>query len=149
MLHVRNKSNGLVCLMLCRYCSKLTTETQKERYLTSLFVTNIYLFKVNNRNTRKRCKICSQLKAPQLCQYLLVGGNRKTVVYKRSVEKLFWNITQNLQENKCNRILFNKLFKKETLTLVFSCKFCKDIQNSFFVEHLRVNSSENTYSQQY
>ena len=22
---------------------------------------NIYLFKVNNRNTRKRCKICSKL----------------------------------------------------------------------------------------
>ena len=23
--------------------------------------TNIYLFKVNNRNTRKRCEICSKL----------------------------------------------------------------------------------------
>ena len=64
------------------------TVQQKERYLTSLFVTNIYLFKVNNRNTTKRCKRCSQLKTPQLCQCLLVGGNRKTVVYKRSFEKL-------------------------------------------------------------
>ena len=31
---------------------------------------NIYLLKVNNRNTRKRCKICSKLtiKTPQWCQ---------------------------------------------------------------------------------
>ena len=26
-----------------------------------LFPANIYLFKVNNRNTRKRCEICSKL----------------------------------------------------------------------------------------
>ena len=26
-----------------------------------LIVANIYLFKVNNRNTKKRCEICSEL----------------------------------------------------------------------------------------
>ena len=32
---------------------------------------NIYLFKVNNKNTRKRCEICSKLtiKTPERCFY--------------------------------------------------------------------------------
>ena len=36
--------------------------------LTSCYPANIYLFKVNNRNTRKRCEICSKLtiKAPDV-----------------------------------------------------------------------------------
>ena len=31
---------------------------------------NIYLFKVNNKNNRKRCEICSKLtvKTPEICQ---------------------------------------------------------------------------------
>ena len=29
--------------------------------MTTMYSANIYLFKVNNRNTRKRCKICSKL----------------------------------------------------------------------------------------
>ena len=35
----------------------------------TIFPANIYLFKVNNRNTRKRCKICSKLaiKTPERC----------------------------------------------------------------------------------
>ena len=28
----------------------------------SIYPANIHLFKVNNRNTRKRCKICSKLR---------------------------------------------------------------------------------------
>ena len=37
--------------------------------------TNIYLFKVNNRNTRKRCKICLKLtiKTPEGPKYVLTG----------------------------------------------------------------------------
>ena len=37
------------------------------------FPDNIYLFKVNNRSTRKRCEICSKLtiKAPERRQWLL------------------------------------------------------------------------------
>ena len=36
---------------------------------------NIYLLKVNNKGTRKRCKICSKLtiKTPQICQWLCSG----------------------------------------------------------------------------
>ena len=38
---------------------------------TSQFPANIYLFKVSNRNTRKRCEICSKLtiKMPERCQW--------------------------------------------------------------------------------
>ena len=34
----------------------------KRTKLQSNYQTNIYLFKVNNRNSRKRCEICSKLK---------------------------------------------------------------------------------------
>ena len=32
-----------------------------QKYLLSVIPANIYLFKVNNKDTRKRCKICSKL----------------------------------------------------------------------------------------
>ena len=36
---------------------------------TNAYLTDIYYFKVNDINTRKRCEICSKLtiKAPELC----------------------------------------------------------------------------------
>ena len=39
------------------------------------FTANIYLFKVNNRNTKKRCKICSKLtiKTPEQGQWRCSG----------------------------------------------------------------------------
>ena len=33
----------------------------KFNYMGSAFLANIYLLKVKNRNTRKRCEICSKL----------------------------------------------------------------------------------------
>ena len=39
----------------------LTSEYWKALKLCVTFPANIYLFKVNNRNTRKRCEICSKL----------------------------------------------------------------------------------------
>ena len=40
-------------------------------YTKKKFLTNIYLFRVNNRNTRKRSKICLNLimKTPELWSY--------------------------------------------------------------------------------
>ena len=43
-------------LLLDHQASFVIVETQKESNPA-----NTYLFKVNNRNTRKRCKICSKL----------------------------------------------------------------------------------------
>ena len=41
----------------------------------SRFLTGIYLFKVNNKNTRKRIEICSKLtiKTPERCHWRLSG----------------------------------------------------------------------------
>ena len=41
---------------------------------THHFPANINLFKVNNRNTRKRCEICLKLtiKTPERCDYSLL-----------------------------------------------------------------------------
>ena len=34
-----------------------------------------------------------------------------------------------------------QLYKKETLTQLFSCEFCKIFKNTFFTEHLWTNDS--------
>ena len=39
---------------------KIICAQHKKDYISS-FPANTYLFKVNNRNTRKRCEICSKL----------------------------------------------------------------------------------------
>ena len=50
----------------------LKTKAFVPRFLKSIFPANIYLFKVNNRNTRKMCKICSNfsIKIPERGQCL-------------------------------------------------------------------------------
>ena len=40
--------------------TKVTKERERERERV-LILANIYLFKVNNRNTRKTCVLCSKL----------------------------------------------------------------------------------------
>ena len=37
------------------------TNCEMIRVKVSMFLANIYLIKVNNRNTRKKCEICSEL----------------------------------------------------------------------------------------
>ena len=53
-------------------------QEHSEKYLSTDFPANIYLFKFNKRNTRKRCEICSKLtiKTPEqrlgcICEFLL------------------------------------------------------------------------------
>ena len=55
-------------------------------------------------------------------------------------KKLFLKISQNSQENNCARVSFLirlqasacSFIKKETLTEVFSCEYCKTSKNIFF-----------------
>ena len=63
----------------------------------------------------------------------------EAVVQRCSVKEVFLEISQNLQENTCVRVSFlikllfiiNKFFiKKETLTQVFSYKFCEISKNT-------------------
>ena len=56
-----------------------------------------------------------------------------------SIKKLFLKISQNSQENSSARAL---LIKREALTQVLSCEFCKIFKNTFFTEHLRATASK-------
>ena len=51
-----------------------------------LYPANIYLFKANNRNTRKRCEICSKLttKTPERCHW------RRSGVFIVNFEHVFY-----------------------------------------------------------
>ena len=62
---------------------------------------------------------------------------------------MFWEISQNSQENTCLRVshliklqaeAYN-FIKKETLAQVFSCEICEISKNTFLTEHLRVTAS--------
>ena len=56
----------------------------------------IYLFKVNNRNIRTRCEICSKLtiKTPERRQWQHVIAGLGHVYFNRAFEKL-WNMSVN------------------------------------------------------
>ena len=62
----------------------------------------------------------------------------EAVARRCSVKKVFLEILQNSQENNCARVSFlikllvSNLIRKETLTQVFSCKFCEIPQNGFY-----------------
>ena len=62
----------------------------------------------------------------------------KAVVRRCSVKKVFLEISQNLEENTFARGSFLikleacNFIKKETLTQVFSCEFCKTFKNTNF-----------------
>ena len=53
----------------------------------------------------------------------------EAVAWRCSVKKILLEILQNLQENNCARVFFNKVvgnfIEKETLAQVFSCEFCE------------------------
>ena len=63
-------------------------------------------------------------------------------------KKMFVEIWQNSQENTCARASFliklqaYNFIKKETLTQVFSCEFCKIFKNTYFTEHLWTTASK-------
>ena len=66
---------------------------------------------------------------------------KSTFIYYRSnhwwcsIKKLSLKISQNWQENTCARVsfLFFNFIKKEALTSVLSCKFCKNFQKTCFM----------------
>ena len=57
-----------------RWVPHLKNQSKFSKKERSQYPTNIYFFKVNNRNTRKRCEICSKLiiKTPERCWSLLL-----------------------------------------------------------------------------
>ena len=72
---------------------------------------------------------------------IATGGFCKKGVLRKSAQSTGNHLCQSLffiklQASACN------FPKKETLTLVFSCKFCKISKKIFFTEHLRPTASE-------
>ena len=61
----------------------------------------------------------------------------KGVARRSSVKKVFLKISPNSLKKACVNVSFLIKIKKETLALVFSCKFDKIIKNTFFIKHLR------------
>ena len=65
-------------------------------------------------------------------------------------KKVFYEISQNSQENTCARVFLNKVaglkdcnfIKKGTLAQVFSCEFCKISMKTFSTEHIQTTASE-------
>ena len=59
----------------------------------------------------------------------------EAVARRCSIEKVFLDILQNLQENTCARVsFFNKacnFIERETLAQVFPCEFCKISKSTF------------------
>ena len=63
------------------------------------------------------------------------------------MKKLFLNISQNSEENTCDRVSFLinlqaacNFIKKETLAQVFSCEFCKISKKTFLTEWLLLDN---------
>ena len=66
----------------------------------------------------------------------------KAVIRRCSVKKVFLEISQNSQENTCASCRPATLLKKESLALVFSCKFCEISQNNFLYRTPLVTAAE-------
>ena len=84
---------------------------------------NIYLFKFNNRNTRKRCGICSKLtiKTPERGDWRRSGV---FIVNYRHISHLFWffycyfkqvNVSRNMHMFHGKRVYLQSTFSMSTL----------------------------------
>ena len=68
--------------------------------------------------------------------YIKSSRNVRSSHQRCFVKKMFFEISQNSQENTCVRVSIKKVFiKKETLAQVFSCEFCEISKNTFVIEH--------------
>ena len=100
---------------------------------------------------------------PVIMQVVIVFGYLTNIVPKQSCtpeaatrgvleEKVFLESSQNSQENTCPRVSFLiklqavcNFIKKETLTKVFSCKFCEISKNTFFTVQVWATASNTLY----
>ena len=64
-----------------------------------------------------------------------VLGNFCKILRKIPVPDYLFNKVAGLRPQACNFI------KKEALAQVFSCEFCKIVQNTFFTEHILATAS--------
>ena len=102
-------------------------------------------FETDSVNVMKNRSLVA--KKQRKSQYMLAArSNHQRCSIKKGVLK---NFTKFTGKHLCQRLFFNKVpgqacnfIKKESLTQVFSCEFCKNFKNTFFTEHLRATASE-------
>ena len=80
--------------------------------ILQLFQANFHLFKVNNRNTRKRCKICLKLtvKTPERCNWSCSGGLVDNFEYISQLFLVFLMLAGCLKELVINIYAWRKCF---------------------------------------
>ena len=96
----------------------------------------------------KRIKEKKNQKLPPLAKF--AEAATRGVLWK----KVFFEISQNSQENTCARVscwirlqaLGLQLIKEEALAQVFSCEFCDISKNTLFTEHLWATASSFIFS---
>ena len=122
-----------------------------------------YLLKVNNRNTRTRCEICSKLtiKTPERRHWQMISFNVKSLFTNVSLNDtmdillrniyLDKEINTNLTEKelkepillctKCVHFTYNNLMYKHVDSLVMECPFGLILAGIFMVELERIISN--------
>ena len=122
-----------------------------------------YLLKVNNRNTRTRCEICSKLtiKTPERRHWQMISFNVKSLFTNVSLndtmdillrniyldKEINTNLTKKeLKEpillcTKCVHFTYNNLMYKHVDSLVMECPFGLILAGIFMVELERIISN--------
>ena len=95
------------------------------------------MIKFNNRNTRSVFFLLTLNIFHNFLSDFVVNFEQiePEVFYEK---KVFFEISQNSQENTCAC----NFIKKETLAQVFSREFCEISKNTFFTEHLWTTASK-------
>ena len=83
---------------------------------------NIYLFKINNRNTRKRCLVwTSKWELKNLSPIILIRNRHQEVIFKTLFSNLFWSLfwiklqAETLSKNRLQRRYFPVSFYIEQI----------------------------------
>ena len=123
-----------------KYNSRNQSLQSIDVFLALIYPVGIYLFKVNNENTRAICDVLSQSTLSSF--HTLLRSSRPEVFCKKGVLKNFEKFTG---KHLCHSLFFNKvaglrpatLLKKKLWHRCFPVNFSKFLRTSFVREHLR------------
>ena len=109
-----------------------------------LFPAHNYFFKVNNRNTRKVCEICSKLTLKTRCM-LMTSNVLLHLMHDELLGYLWLSFEVGITEVEqspgwCLRCLELATLWGKSLWHVFSCEFYRVFQNNLFGEHLQMTN---------
>ena len=125
------------------YITKAFLHIQKEALSKNYKVNSVSTFKINFSKLLTLKDL--SLRATQVQIFtvqIVIEKTTKGAFCRYSSKQVFLKISQNLQENTCVGVSFNKVaglkvqefFRKGTPTQVLSCKCCEIFKNRFFIE---------------